>query len=71
MHQPPGFIKRGDENKVYLLLKSLYGLKQSSRHWYKRFDDFMILEGFQRSKFDSCVYLRRLQMMAIFIFLSM
>ena len=31
MQQPHGFIKKGDENKVSLLLKSIYGLKQSPR----------------------------------------
>ncbi|MQL05653.1 hypothetical protein EI015_26655, partial [Escherichia coli] len=40
-----------------LLKKSLYGLKQSPRQWYRKFDDFMISLGFQRCKFDSCVYI--------------
>ena len=31
MQQPLYFIKRGDKNKACLLLKSLYGLKQSPR----------------------------------------
>ena len=39
-----------------LLERSLYGLKQSLRHWYKRFDEYMLKIGFERSKFDSCVY---------------
>jgi len=42
MKQPEGYIQKGKENKVYLLKKSLYGLKQSLRQWYKRFDSFMI-----------------------------
>ena len=31
MAQPEGFVKKGDEGKVCLLKKSLYGLKQSPR----------------------------------------
>jgi len=31
MTQPKGFIKEGDENKVCLLKRSLYDLKQSPR----------------------------------------
>ena len=51
--------KKGDQNNVFLLLKSLYGLKQSPRQWYKRFNDFMMMESFHRSKFDSCVYFKK------------
>ncbi|GJZ12758.1 retrotransposon protein, putative, ty1-copia subclass [Tanacetum coccineum] len=55
MRQPPGF-EQG--NKVCLLKKSLYGLKQSPRQWYKRFDEYMLSNGFKRSSYDSCVYYR-------------
>lgn len=53
-----GFIKQGDENKVCLLKKSLYGLKQSSCQWYRRFDSFMTKSGFIRNEFDNCVYIK-------------
>jgi hypothetical protein len=58
MDQPEGFIVPGKENYVCKLKKSLYGLKQSPRQWYKRFDSFMLFNGFQRSQYDSCVYLK-------------
>ena len=35
MKQPPGFEISGQENKVLKLKKSIYGLKQSGRNWYK------------------------------------
>ncbi|GJX88498.1 retrovirus-related pol polyprotein from transposon TNT 1-94 [Tanacetum coccineum] len=55
MRQPLGY-EQG--NKVCLLKKSLYGLKQSPKQWYKRFDEYMLSNGFKRSSYDSCVYYR-------------
>ena len=60
MHQPEGFVVPGKEDHVCLLKKSLYGLKQSPRQWYKRFDSFMQNIGFRRSSYDNCVYFKRL-----------
>ena len=58
MDQPEGFIVPGKEDHVCKLKKSLYGLKQSPRQWYKRFDSFMLSNGFERSQYDSCVYIK-------------
>lgn len=44
MQQLKEFVK--EEGKVCLLEKLLYGLKQCSRKWYKRFDDFITQTGF-------------------------
>ena len=55
MNQPEGFEE--GENKVCLLKKSLYGLKQSPRMWYLKFDEFLIRYGFIRNIYDSCVYI--------------
>ncbi|GJV82287.1 transposable element [Tanacetum coccineum] len=56
MSQPEGFVVQGKEDYVCKLRKSLYGLKQSPRQWYKRFDSFMVKHGFSRSAYDCCVY---------------
>jgi len=60
MKQPEGFEVVGKENHVCLLKKSLYGLKQSPRQWYKKFDSFMVSINFSRSNYDSCVYFKKL-----------
>lgn len=35
MEQPPGFIAPGNENKVCLLKKTLYGTMQDAHDWYR------------------------------------
>ena len=49
------------EHLVCLLKISLYGLKQSPRQWYKRFDTFILKIGFKRSSYDGCFYYKKLQ----------
>ena len=61
MTQPEGYTDAGGRNWVCKLNKSLYGLKQSPRQWYKRFDQFMKGQRYTRSKFDHCVYFQKLQ----------
>lgn len=58
MNQPEGFEVEEKEHMVCLLKRSLYGLKQSPRQWYKRFDSFIVSSGYNRSFFDSCVYFK-------------
>ena len=53
MRQPKGFAV---DDRVSLLQKSLYGLKQSPRQWYKKFDDFLIKMEFKRCSYNNCVY---------------
>ena len=60
MHQLKGFIISGNEDHACLLKESLYGLKQSPRQWYKRFDTFMIGNDYHKSDYDNCVYHKEL-----------
>uniref|UniRef100_A0A2N9HC61 Integrase catalytic domain-containing protein n=1 Tax=Fagus sylvatica TaxID=28930 RepID=A0A2N9HC61_FAGSY len=61
MEQPEGFKQPGTKNLVCRLKKSFYGLKQSPRQWYKRFDSYMIQIGYTRCEYDCCVYVRILE----------
>lgn len=58
MEQPEGYVVKGKEDKVCLLKKSLYGLKQSPREWNLRFHKFMIKQNYKRSEYDPCVYIK-------------
>ncbi|KAL1198555.1 Retrovirus-related Pol polyprotein from transposon TNT 1-94 [Cardamine amara subsp. amara] len=60
MEQPEDYIDKKYPNKVYLLKRSLYGLKQSPRQWNLRFVEYVLGNGYLRSSYDSCVYLKKL-----------
>ena len=59
MEQPEGFTIKGKEYLVCQLKKSLYGLKQALRQWYKKFDSFMVEHGYDRTAFDHCVFVKK------------
>lgn len=56
MQQPKGYDD-GSE-RVCKLLKSLYGLKQASRCWNRKFTSFIQDFKFKTSKHDPCVFIR-------------
>jgi transposase InsO family protein len=59
VEQPDGYAMKGKENWVYLLNKSLYGLKQASHDWYEDLNRTLIKKlGYTRSVNDQCVYYR-------------
>ena len=59
MMQPDGFQNQDNEDKVYKLKKSLYGLKQSSRQWYLKFHQANLEMGYVVSPLDHCVYIQK------------
>ncbi|KAE8672007.1 macrophage erythroblast attacher-like isoform X1 [Hibiscus syriacus] len=52
-------IKRNGDDQVERLNKSLYGLKQASMCWYKRFDFFIMCLGYNRLNAYPCAYFKR------------
>ncbi|GJR13639.1 retrotransposon protein, putative, ty1-copia subclass [Tanacetum coccineum] len=58
MEQPEGFVNPKYPNHVCKLKRSIYGLKQASRQWNKRFDDEIKKFGFAQNPDEPCVYLK-------------
>src|SRR5260370_15021925 len=57
MHQPEGFDD--GTNRVCLLVKTLYGLKQSGHEWNIEFDKKICQKGFICLQADPCAYIKR------------
>ena len=55
MKQPPGYVQN-NSSLVYLLKKSLYGLKKAPRAWYAKMDSFLLDIDFSRCHFNPNVY---------------
>jgi transposase InsO family protein len=69
MDQPEGFEVKGKEHLVCKLKKSLYGLKQASRAWYRKMDNALLDRGFQRFQSDHCIYKYDRDKMIIYVIL--
>ncbi|GJW18886.1 putative ribonuclease H-like domain-containing protein [Tanacetum coccineum] len=54
------FVDLAHPNKVYKVIKTLYGLHQASRAWYETLSSFLMENGFRR-EFEECMH-KRFQM---------
>lgn len=59
--QPQGFVKLGEEDKVYRLKKALYRLKQAPRAWFSRIESYFKREGFEKSNYDHTLFLKKIE----------
>ncbi|RVW20261.1 Retrovirus-related Pol polyprotein from transposon RE2 [Vitis vinifera] len=58
VEQPLGYIRNGEEEKVYKLKKALYGLKQAPRAWYRRIEAYFVKEGFERCDYEHTLFVK-------------
>ncbi|KAI5332765.1 hypothetical protein L3X38_022894 [Prunus dulcis] len=56
--QPPGFMIKNKEDRVYRLKKALYGLKQAPRVWYEEINPYFTKASFQRSPSEATLYVK-------------
>lgn len=54
----PEGVRGVQANKVLKLLRSIYGLKQSSRNFFDKLTKILLSRGLQQSKTDSCIFFK-------------
>ncbi|GKE58992.1 putative ribonuclease H-like domain-containing protein [Tanacetum coccineum] len=59
VHQPPGFVDPTHPNKVYKVIKVLYGLHQAPRAWYETLSSFLMENGFRRGTIDKTLFIKK------------
>nr|GEW21793.1 hypothetical protein [Tanacetum cinerariifolium] len=57
--QPPGFDDPDYPDKVYKVVKALYGLHQAHRAWYKTLTNYLLKNGFHRGKIDQTLFIKK------------
>nr|GEW89948.1 ribonuclease H-like domain-containing protein [Tanacetum cinerariifolium] len=57
--QPLGFEDPDYPDKVYKVVKALYGLHQAPRAWYATLANYLLENGFQRGKIDQTLFIKK------------
>ena len=65
--QLEGCIILGQENKVFKLRKSFYGLKQAPKQWHEKFDNALLINEFLSVEADKCVYTKCIDKQCVII----
>nr|GEX29299.1 hypothetical protein [Tanacetum cinerariifolium] len=57
--QPPGFVDFKFPNKVYKVVKALYGLHQAPRAWYATLSTFLEKSRYRRGVIDNTLFIKQ------------
>ncbi|GJS90416.1 putative ribonuclease H-like domain-containing protein [Tanacetum coccineum] len=57
--QPPGFEDPDYPDKVYKVVKALYGLHQAPRAWYETLAKYLLDNGFHRGRIDQTLFVKK------------
>nr|GFA93401.1 putative ribonuclease H-like domain-containing protein [Tanacetum cinerariifolium] len=59
--QPPGFEDPENPDRVYKVVKVLYGLHQAPRAWYETLATYLLENRFQRGTIDQTLFIKKQQ----------
>nr|GFD43139.1 putative ribonuclease H-like domain-containing protein [Tanacetum cinerariifolium] len=59
--RPPGFEDPEHPDKLYKVVKALYGLHQAPRAWYETLATYLLENGFQRGTIDQTLFIKKQQ----------
>ncbi|GJV90043.1 putative ribonuclease H-like domain-containing protein [Tanacetum coccineum] len=59
VYQPPGFVDHAHPNKVYKVIKALYGQHQAPRAWYETLSSFLLENSFRRGAIDKILFIKK------------
>lgn len=59
VEQPQDVVKRNEEEQVYKVNKTLYGVKQGSKAWYNNINRYFIQKEFGKSKTEPTLYVKK------------
>ncbi|GJU69523.1 putative ribonuclease H-like domain-containing protein [Tanacetum coccineum] len=57
--QTPGFLDPKYPQKVYKVVKALYGLHQAPRAWYATLSTFLLKNGYRRGTIDKTLFIKK------------
>ncbi|GJY95853.1 putative ribonuclease H-like domain-containing protein [Tanacetum coccineum] len=57
--QPPGYLDPKYPQKVYKVVKALYGLHQAPKAWYATLSTFLLKNGYRRGTIDKTLFIKK------------
>nr|GEX06826.1 hypothetical protein [Tanacetum cinerariifolium] len=57
--QPLGFKDPDNLDKVYKVVKALYGLYQAPKAWYEALSNYLLENGFQKGKIEQTLFIKK------------
>lgn len=67
MYKPISYEASSENNQVLKLKRAIYGLKQSSRAWYQRINDYLISLGYEKSKYEPCLFIKSVKNVKVIV----